>query len=124
MIMKRVLAAMYTKARLYNDKMVARSIASHGPIDTLLDVGCWDGELTLDYAMAGNAKNILGIEVVKEASEKAEHKGIRCHALRADVDRWPFDDASIDCVVSNQVVEHLSDLDHYFSEASRVLKKG
>jgi len=123
-IYEKMLAGMYENARRLNDSYVSRSIEKHGPRAVLLDVGCWDGVLTADYAKAAKAQKILGIEVVKEASDKAVQRGIECHALRADVDPWPFQNESIDCVVSNQVVEHLSDLDHYFSEASRVLKKG
>ncbi len=122
--MKKFLAGMYERARLLNDDYVSKSIKVNGEIDSILDVGCWNGELTMYYAQAGNAKKIYGIEVVKEMSDKATEKGIQCYALRADQDIWPFNDNSIDCVVSNQVVEHLSDLDHYFKEAARVLKPG
>ena len=34
----------------------------------------------------------------------------------------PFDDASIDAVVSGLVLEHLRDLERFFGEAHRVLK--
>lgn len=35
---------------------------------------------------------------------------------------WPYDDHSIDVILSNQVLEHVSDADFFFRETSRCLK--
>jgi SAM-dependent methyltransferase len=122
--MKDYLAKMYGKAMIFNDRLIMKSLNTNGPFESILDVGCWDGEKTIDYAKACGAKKIYGIEVVEEASDKARKQGVQCFSLKADQDKWPFQDDSLDCIVTNQVVEHLSDLDHFFSEASRVLKRG
>jgi SAM-dependent methyltransferase len=122
--MKKFLARIYGDAMVLNDRLVMESLASCGPFKSILDVGCWDGEKTMEYAKVCDAKNIYGIEIVEEAADKARQKGVQNFSLKADQDKWPFQDESIDCVVSNQVVEHLSDVDHFFGEASRVLKKG
>lgn len=37
---------------------------------------------------------------------------------------WPFESKFFDFVLSNQVLEHVWDHQHFFSEHSRVLKKG
>ena len=39
-------------------------------------------------------------------------------------DTWPFNPGDIDIVIANHVVEHLSDLTHFFREAGRVLRDG
>lgn len=39
-------------------------------------------------------------------------------------DRWPFDDAYFDLVLSNQVIEHVADLPKFLSECRRVLRQG
>lgn len=39
------------------------------------------------------------------------------------IDAWPFDDEFFDIVVSNQVVEHVHDHGHFFSQNWRVLKE-
>jgi SAM-dependent methyltransferase len=122
--MKEKLAQMYDRAAILNDSLIEKTLKLKGPFESILDVGCWGGESTTIYAKACGAKKIYGIEIVKEMSDKANEKGIKCFSLKADQDKWPFDDNSIDCVVTNQVIEHLSDVDHFFSEASRVLKKG
>jgi SAM-dependent methyltransferase len=42
----------------------------------------------------------------------------------AEGDPWPFDSASFDAVVSNQVMEHVLDLDQFIGENERVLVPG
>ena len=122
--MKKFLEKMYVNAMDLNDKLVIESVNKIGSLNSILDVGCWDGEKTIKYAKACNAKNIYGIEIVEEMSRKAKDKGIKCFSLNVDEDSWPLKNESIDCVVSNQVIEHLTDVDHYFSEAFLVFKKG
>src|SRR6185437_4841374 len=121
--MKKILAKAYDNAHRLNDDYFEKAIKETGPHNTLLDVGCWDGELTKKYQEIAEAEHVYGIEVVKEMSDKAEEKGIKSYALRADQDIWPFENESIDCIISNQVIEHLSNIDHFLSEATRTLKK-
>ncbi len=44
----------------------------------------------------------------------------RIKMIRSE-DKWPFDNSSFDFVVSNQVLEHVWDHDHFFKENHRVL---
>lgn len=39
------------------------------------------------------------------------------------LDTWPFDDEYFDIVLSNQVIEHVKNHDHFFSQNWRVLKE-
>lgn len=118
--MKNFLQKMYVEAEKLNTKNVQEALSSTGPHIYLLDVGCWDGENTKIWAKAAGAKNVFGIEPTRQK----ERSTIKIYSIKADNDKWPIPTASIDCVVSNQVVEHLSDLDHFFSETHRVLKVG
>lgn len=122
--MKKLLVQMYKKARDLNDQLILKSLRQNGPFESLLDIGCWDGELTMQYAKAAQAKRVHGIEMLQEKSDEATAKGIQCFAAQADKDTWPLENESIDCIVSNQLIEHLSNVDHFLSEASRVLKYG
>ena len=42
----------------------------------------------------------------------------------ADTDPWPYEDGSIDVVISNQVLEHVRDHDFFFENHARVLREG
>lgn len=123
-MIKSYLNRIYSDALSHNDRNVVEAIKRYGPFDTLLDVGCWDGEKTMQYASAAKAKKIFGIEPVQEPAEVAKKLGIAVSICPADGGVWPIKDGSIDCIVSNQVVEHLSNIDTFISQVSRVLKPG
>jgi SAM-dependent methyltransferase len=123
-MLKDYLANMYIKALELNNQNVMTALSRTTPHKSILDVGCWDGELTVQYAKAAKTKKIYGIELIEEAAKKAQKRGITTYSFAADKDPWPFKDKSLDCIVTNQVVEHLPYLDYFFSESSRVLKKG
>lgn len=121
--LKNYLIHSYNTAADLNDENVYVACQQIWPINSMLDIGCWDGYKTIKYASKASVKNIYGIEIVPEKSKEANSKWIKTFSLIADKDRWPFDDESLDCVISNQVIEHLSDVDYFISESSRVLKK-
>jgi len=123
-MLKRLFSTLYESAMVLNDKNVARAMQEFGPFPSLVDIGCWDGVKTLDYARAAQASSVSGLEVVKEKADEARTRGVAAHSLVADRETWPFADGALDCVVSNQVIEQLADVDHFFAEASRVLKPG
>ena len=121
-MLKQILNSMYLSAEKQNTRNVCSALMSTGPHHTLLDVGCWDGKQTLVWSKAASAEVALGIEPVKSAAKIAKSLHILTHEVLADREKWPIKDNSIDCIVTNQVVEHLSNLDFFFSESSRVLK--
>lgn len=123
-MLKSYLHSIYANALILNDDLVIQAARDFGPRKVVLDVGCWDGEKSTPFFDAIGATERLGIEPVESAVKDAEKAGIKVSGIAADRDVWPWKDNSIDCIVSNQVVEHLSNLDHYFSEAARVLKPG
>lgn len=120
---KNLLTKIHNRARMLNDNLILQTLKINGPFESILDVGCWDGTSTKCYAKICKAKQVYGIEIVREMCDKAKKMGIKCFSLKADCNKWPFAANSIDCIISNQVIEHLSDLDHFFSESSRVLKQ-
>jgi SAM-dependent methyltransferase len=124
MKIKKYLEKLYVSAGLLNDRNVKVAVKSLGHLESLLDVGCWTGEKTLEYAKLVNATAIYGIEPVIEAGKQSEKKGIKVLYNLADSQKWQIANNAIDVVISNQVVEHLSDLDFFFKESSRVLKPG
>jgi len=121
---KQFIIKMYEDALLLNNKNVEEALRLTGPHKNLLDIGCWDGENTLAWAKAAGVKKIYGLEPVRKAAKKARQKGIITINSSADKDIWKLPNNSIDCIVSNQLVEHLTNLDFYFQQAARVLKPG
>lgn len=118
------LQKLYKNAEKYKEKTIRsalKKIPEHG---VFLDVGCWDGRKTLWWAKAAKSKKVLGLEMVEYAAERARKKNIQVFTTDIDRQKWPIKDNSIDCVFSNLLIEHLSDIDHFISESHRVLQKG
>jgi len=64
-----------------------------------------------------------GVERHRESAHAARARGI--DVVDADLDKaLPFEDASFDVVISNQVIEHLSDTDTFVAQIHRVLVPG
>jgi len=89
----------------------------------LLDCGCDDGEWTGQLGTRLGKARLFGIEVVEERRTLAVQKGI--DARQADLnDPFPFPDDTFDVLHANQVIEHITDTDHFIGETRRVLKPG
>lgn len=91
----------------------------------ILDYGCGVGDVVLE----GRKRNfnIYGVEKFyggSNAKEIVEEKGLLGNFIRElDNDKIPFPDEYFDLVVSNQVFEHVIDLNVVIAEIYRVLKK-
>lgn len=91
------------------------------PRPRLLDIGCDDGLRTLSFAAHASATEIFGFEAVPERAEAARSRGIQIEV--GDIaGGLPWPDASFDAIVSNQVIEHVSDTDAFVRECRRVTR--
>ena len=91
----------------------------------ILDVGCGQGDdlSSIQEALGGRAE-LFGLEGYPPYRTICESKGIHVRDVDVERDRLPFDDASLDVVLMNQVLEHTKDLFWIFSEVGRVLVPG
>ena len=106
---------------------------SLGPVnagESLLDIGCGAGfDLFVASRLVGPEGKIFGIDLTPEMVEKAERNMKRCgltnaHVQVAKSESIPFDDASLDIIISNGVL-NLSPLkEKSFRELYRILKPG
>ncbi|MCC7085449.1 MAG: class I SAM-dependent methyltransferase [Pirellulales bacterium] len=99
------------------------------PGDVVLDLGCGRGAQANDPSsfrrqlrdLRGNGRTVIGIDIDRNAQTNPLIDEFR---LIEDVEHWPIDDASIDLIHSDNVLEHVQEPDHFFTEAHRVLKRG
>lgn len=101
-----------------------RGIAAERRQPTLLDVGCWDGELSARCGAALGAGRMLGVEVYEGPAREAEAKGLEVARVDLETGRFPWEDESVDVVVCNQVLEHLKNVWLPMTEMYRVLRPG
>ncbi len=121
--MKAFFTRMYENAAQLNRENLAR-LATQAGGDSLLDLGCDDGQWTLKLARAIGAKDVHGVEIVDEAAAAAESVGVR--VVRADLNHalTALPSGAFDIVHANQVIEHVSSVDTFVSEVYRLLKPG
>lgn len=105
-------------------------MAAIKPGDTVLDVGCGTGNLTLvAHAQAGEAGEVHGIDAAPEMVEAARSKTGSKAAVDFQVgliEELPFPDDYFDVVLSSLMIHHLPDdlKRNGFAESRRVLKPG
>lgn len=105
----------------------AERFASDHPGCRVLDYGCGAGETV----RAGRARGlaVYGTDLYTDAAspyrEEAARLGLLGDAIREIRDgRIDFPDASFDFAISNQVFEHVEDLQSSLAELARVLRPG
>jgi len=103
---------------------VVEQYAKENPSIVVLDYGCGRGEViklarSKNIDMFGADVFHNGPSVIKRLSEEKLF-GNTIREIRDD--RIPFSDRFFDLVISNQVFEHVPDLDKVFHEIQRVLK--
>ena len=100
------------------------------PGDSVLDVGCGTGGVTLPAKIRAKQGNVYGIdpspEMIAVARKKAAHKGLEIDFRVGVIEALPFPDSSLDVVTSSLMMHHLpEDLKvRGLAEIYRVLKPG
>jgi arsenite methyltransferase len=105
----------------------------HGRVaarETVLDLGCGAGtDLLIAAQMAGPHGRAIGIDMTESmlarAGESAAAMGLGNVELHEGlIESMPLDDASVDLIVSNGVIDLVPDKDAVFAEIDRVLRPG
>ena len=110
------------------------AFASLKPGETVVDLGCGGGlDVFLAAARVGPAGKAIGIDMTSEMLELARRNAAKADGGKpianvefhqATIDKLPLSDASVDCVISNCVINLAPDKQAVFSEIVRVLKPG
>ena len=87
--------------------------------DSVLDVGCGPGTITLD--LARRVGSVRGLEATDEAVALARSTGVDC--VLGDVHALPFGDDSFDVVHAHQVLQHVADPVRALEEMARVARR-
>ena len=104
------------------------------PGEVVVDLGCGGGlDVFLAAAKVGPTGKAIGIDMTLEMIERAHQnaaKGTHGQPITnvefhlATIDKLPLPDASVDCVISNCVINLIPDKRSVFREIARVLKPG
>jgi SAM-dependent methyltransferase len=100
------------------------------PGSVVLDLGCGAGtDLLIAAQMTGPAGRVIGVDMTASMLERArvsaDEMGLGNVELHeALIEALPLDDASVDVVISNGVIDLVPDKDAVLDEIDRVLRPG
>jgi SAM-dependent methyltransferase len=104
------------------------------PGEVVVDLGCGGGlDVFLAAAKVGPSGKAIGIDMTPEMLERARKNAATANNgqgfpnvefHQATIDNLPLPDASVDCVISNCVINLAPDKPVVFREIARVLKPG
>jgi arsenite methyltransferase len=98
--------------------------------DVVLDLGCGAGtDLLIAAQMTGPTGRAIGVDMtpamLRRAGRSAAEMGLENVELHASlIEALPVEDASVDVVISNGVIDLVPDKDAVFDEIDRVLRPG
>lgn len=104
------------------------------PGEVVVDLGCGGGlDVLLAAAKVGATGKAIGIDMTQEMIDLAQRNAARANAGQpvenvefylSTIDDMPLADQSVDCVISNCVINLAPDKPAVFREIARVLKPG
>jgi ubiquinone/menaquinone biosynthesis C-methylase UbiE len=107
------------------EALALRQLLPRISFSSCLEIGCGTGKNTV--WLMERSKRIMAVDLSEQMLEKAKEKVPpgTVEFMQADITRpWVFAAGPYDLVSFSLVLEHIQDLDHVFSEASRVLARG
>jgi ubiquinone/menaquinone biosynthesis C-methylase UbiE len=104
------------------DAVVTKDALENLRSQKIVEIGCGTGKNTRLLTQIAESVTALDFSQEMLAKAKAKITAPNVQFAQADLTQaWPSLDQSVDLVVCNLVLEHIDDLDHVFSEASRSL---
>lgn len=106
------------------------STAKLAPGEVVVDLGCGGGlDVLLAASKVGPAGKVIGIDMTPEMLERARRNAVQAGLTNVEfrlarIDQLPLADASVDCLISNCVLNLAPDKPAVFREMFRVLKSG
>ncbi len=106
------------------------ALAELRPGDTVLDLGSGGGfDCFLAARAVGETGRVIGIDMTPEMLERARANARKggyenVEFRQGEIEALPVDDASVDVIISNCVINLSPDKPRVFAEAFRVLKPG
>lgn len=96
---------------------MVRKLLQPQATDTIVDVGCGDGDVTKELP-----GEIHGIELLKSRVERARKNGVNC--IHGSAEKLPYKDNTFNKAICSEVLEHLFYPEKAVKEIHRVLKPG
>jgi len=122
-IFKKYIKYLASKAEIiYKKKLVDHikdlKLSKHAKI---LDIGCGNGNLLIDIKSTTGIRDLYGIDIDKHNLNIASSKGIKVKRIDISQKKWRGVDNNFDLIVSNQVIEHVYDVNNYLENIKKII---
>jgi SAM-dependent methyltransferase len=104
----------------YVEQFVPMALSELAGFDSVLDLGCGEGQI--GRALAGSGADVVGVDPTVGQLRVAIERGGGPRYVRAGSSALPFADGSFDAVVVCLVIEHVDALEETLGEIARVLR--
>ena len=108
----------------YEEQIIPLVLDELSSFDSVLDVGCGEGQLSRALASSRVGRRVVGVDPTPRQIEVASDRGGDVEYFVAPADRLPFTDGSFEAVLACLVFEHIDNLDGAIREVARVLQPG
>jgi ubiquinone/menaquinone biosynthesis C-methylase UbiE len=105
------------------DQRVTHDTLVNQQFESILEIGCGTGKNTAFLVQIGTSVHALDFSqgMIEKAKKKVQTGNIR-FSVGDLTKRWPCESGAYDLITCNLVLEHIQDLAHIFSEATRTLR--
>ncbi len=103
-------------------KSMLGALGELSPQATVADIGCSSGYLLEDLDIRFPEATLIGVDMIASGLRKAHALVPRARLLRADACDLPIENASVDAVLSANLLEHIANDRRALSEMRRVLR--
>lgn len=90
----------------------------------VVDIGAGSGDDLMIYKKYSPSASLIALEGYEPNISKLEARGIKTYKHNLENDKFPFENASIDVISANQILEHIKEIFWIFHEVTRTLKVG
>ncbi len=114
----------FQKARIANTKLLLGQVIQRNSRDRirLLDIGCGQGYITTSIRQAFPQCLVSAVDISLSAIKRARAMDDRIDYIVADANDLPYPEHEFDCLIMNNIWEHLTDPIGLLMNAKRVLK--
>lgn len=108
----------------YGRHLFSNFISSVDKVERCVDLGAGQGDDLLAVRSFFNDVELHGLEWSEKNIEILRSKDIAPFSIDFEKDKFPFEDSSLDLIISNQMMEHCKEVFWVLHEMSRSLKVG
>lgn len=119
-MLKSYLTNVWTDSAILNNQIL-KSLIAPTQKAKILDIGVYRAELIIDRVKNIKKPEIFAVDLDSQAIASCKKMGIK--AKKYNIEKGlPYKSNYFDIVSANQIIEHLVNIDLFFSEINRVLK--